>query len=76
MVGCLGRGNCEGRRAAKEIYNITVVRDGGWSKRSHKHTYNAMGGVGAIYGHGTNKQKKKKKPASEVSLPSVVSTCK
>ncbi|KAJ8309411.1 LOW QUALITY PROTEIN: hypothetical protein KUTeg_014285 [Tegillarca granosa] len=24
---------------------ITVVADGGWSKRSHKHTYNALGGV-------------------------------
>ena len=22
---------------------ITVVCDGGWSKRSHKHSYNAMG---------------------------------
>ena len=24
---------------------ITVVCDVGWSKRSHKHTYNAMGGL-------------------------------
>ena len=34
---------------------ITVVCDGGWSKRSHKHTYNAMGGVGVIFGHETKK---------------------
>ena len=25
---------------------ITVVVDGGWSKRSHKHSYNANSGVG------------------------------
>ena len=34
---------------------ITVVCDGGWSKRSHKHTYNAMGGVAVIFGHRTKK---------------------
>ena len=27
---------------------ITVVVDGGWSKRSHKHYYNAKSGVGVI----------------------------
>ena len=32
---------------------ITVVVDGGWSKRSHKHTYNANSGVGVIYGAAT-----------------------
>ena len=34
---------------------ITVVCDGGWSKRSHKHTFNAMGGVGVIFGQQTKK---------------------
>ena len=29
---------------------ITVVVDGGWSKRSHKHSYNAKSGVGVIFG--------------------------
>ena len=27
---------------------ITVILDGGWSKRSHKHSYNAKSGVGII----------------------------
>ena len=29
---------------------ITVILDGGWSKRSHKHSYNAKSGVGIIIG--------------------------
>ena len=29
---------------------ITVIIDGGWSKRSHKHSYNAKSGVGIIIG--------------------------
>ena len=32
---------------------ITVVVDGGWSKRSHKHSYNANSGVGVIFGAAT-----------------------
>ena len=28
----------------------TVMVDGGWSKRSHKHSYNANSGVGVIFG--------------------------
>ena len=28
----------------------TVIVDGGWSKNSHKHSYNANSGVGIIYG--------------------------
>ena len=28
---------------------ITVVMDGGWSKRSHKYSYNAKSGVGVIF---------------------------
>lgn len=34
---------------------ITVVLDGGWSKRSHKHSYNAKSGVGIIIGKETGK---------------------
>ena len=34
---------------------ITVVCDGGWSKRSHKHSYNAAGGVAIIIGQATGK---------------------
>ena len=32
---------------------ITVVVDAGWSKRNHKHSYNANSGVGVIYGAAT-----------------------
>ena len=28
---------------------VTVVVDAGWSKRSHKHSYNANSGVGVIF---------------------------
>ncbi len=34
---------------------ITVIADGGWSKRSHKHSYNANSGVGIILGKETGK---------------------
>ena len=34
---------------------ITVVVDGGWSKQSHKHSYNANSGVGVIFGAATKK---------------------
>ncbi len=34
---------------------ITVIVDGGWSKRSHKHSYNAKSGVGIILGKETGK---------------------
>ena len=34
---------------------ITVIVDGGWSKRSHKHSYNAKSGVGIIIGEKTSK---------------------
>lgn len=34
---------------------ITVIVDGGWSKRSHKHLYNAKSGVGIIIGQKTGK---------------------
>ena len=34
---------------------ICVIADGGWSKRSHKHSYNANSGVGIILGKATGK---------------------
>ena len=33
---------------------ITVIADGGWLKRSHKHSYNAKSGVAIIIGMHTN----------------------
>ena len=39
----------------KEVPAITVVVDGGWSKRSHKHSYNANSGVDVIFGAATKK---------------------
>ena len=39
----------------ESIPAITVVVDGGWSKRSHKHSYNAKSGVGIIIGKETGK---------------------
>ena len=37
------------------IPSITVVVDGGWLKRSHKHTYNVKSGVAVIFGQCTKK---------------------
>ena len=34
---------------------ITVVRDSGWSNRTHKHSYNAKSGVAIIIGQATRK---------------------
>ena len=34
---------------------ITVIVDGGWSKRSHKHLCNANSGAGVIFGAATKK---------------------
>ena len=34
---------------------ITVVVDAGWSKRSHKHSYNVKSGMGVIFGAATKK---------------------
>ena len=52
----------EERRLAEEreeyhegVPSITVIVDGGWSKRSHKHSYNANSGVGIIIGKATGK---------------------
>ena len=37
------------------VPSITVVVDGGWSKRAHKHSYNAKSGVAVIFGNHTRK---------------------
>ena len=37
------------------ICAITVIVDGGWSKRSHRRSYNAKSGVGNIIGQKTKK---------------------
>ena len=34
---------------------ITVIVDSGWSKRSHRHSYNANYGVGIVIGQATRK---------------------
>ena len=52
----------EERRLAEErgsyhegVPAISVIVDGGWSKRSHKHSYNANSGVAIIVGKATGK---------------------
>ncbi len=46
----------EERRSFHEsVPAITVIVDGGWSKRSHKHSYNAKSGVAIIIGKATGK---------------------
>ena len=37
------------------VPSISVVVDGGWSKRSHKQSYNAKSGVGVVFGLATKK---------------------
>lgn len=39
----------------QDVPAITVIVDGGWSKRTHKHSYNALSGVGVIIGKHTGK---------------------
>lgn len=39
----------------EDVPAIPVVVDGGWSKRTHKHSYNANSGVGVIFGATTRK---------------------
>lgn len=39
----------------REVPSITVITDGGWCKRTHKHSYNALGGVAIIIGKETGK---------------------
>ena len=37
------------------VPTITVIVDGGWSKRSHHHSYNAQSGVAVVIGQATRK---------------------
>ena len=39
----------------QEVPAITVITDGDWSKRTHKHYYNDAGGVDIIIGKETKK---------------------
>ena len=39
----------------EDVPACTVIVDGGWSKRSHKHSYNANAGVAVIFGAHTKK---------------------
>lgn len=39
----------------EDVPAITVILNGRWSKRSHKHSYNAKLGMGVIIGHHTQK---------------------
>ena len=39
----------------EEIPAITVIVDGGWSKHTHRNSYNAKSGVGIIIGQATGK---------------------
>ena len=62
MVDELVKAGAEEKRLAidREDYHedvpaIPVVVDAGWSKRSHKHSYNANSGVGVIFGATTKK---------------------
>ena len=49
-----GQEECEKAIAKNSVFQgdpaITVILDGGWSKRSHKHSYNVKCGVGIIIG--------------------------
>ena len=39
----------------KQVPAITVIVDGGWSKWANRHSYNALSGVGVIFGKETGK---------------------
>ena len=39
----------------QDVPAITVIVDAGWSKRTHKHSYNALSCVGVIFGKETQK---------------------
>ncbi len=62
LLSSMANAGQEERRIAIEKGNfhedvpaITVIVDGGWSKRSHKHSYNAKSGVAIIIGKETGK---------------------
>ena len=60
LAGAMAEAGREERRLAIErgdfnegVPAITVIVDGGWSKRTHKHSYNAKSGVAIIIGKET-----------------------
>ncbi len=62
LIDSMAEAGREEKRLAEErgdfhegVPAITVVVDGGWSKRSHKHSYNAKSGVAIIIGKETGK---------------------
>ena len=62
LQGIMAEVGREEKRLAEErndfhegVPAVTVVVDGGWSKRSHRHSYNAKSGVGIIIGQSTGK---------------------
>jgi len=48
-------GREEKQHAIEGVPAISVIVDGGWSKCTHKHSYNALSGVGVIIGKHTGK---------------------
>lgn len=48
---------------------ITVICDGGWCKRTHKHTYNAMEGVAIAHQCSKRTVTSVHKPKAKVSIP-------
>ena len=62
LLSSMAEAGREEKRIAEEkgsfhegVPAITVIVDGGWSKRSHKHSYNAKSGVAIIIGKETGK---------------------
>ena len=57
LAKSMAEAGAEEKRLAKErgdyhegVPAVTVIIDGGWNKRSHKHSYNANSGVAMIIG--------------------------
>ena len=62
LLQSMAKAGCEEKEHAisnnhyhQGVPSITVVVDGGWSKRTHKHSYNAKSGVAVIFGLYTKK---------------------
>ena len=62
LLSSMAEAGQEGKKIAKEngrfhegVPAVTVIVDGGWSKRSHKHSYNAKSGVAIIISKETGK---------------------
>ena len=62
LLSSMAEAGQEEKKIAKEngrfhegVPAVTVIVDGGWSKHSHKHSYNAKSGVAIIIGKETGK---------------------